>query len=95
MTTTLPVAAPFGTGTVIPPAPQFVGVPVTPLNVTVLVPCVEPKLVPMIRTGIPCGPLFGLRLPMFGVTVNGTALLEKPPTVTTTLPAPAVVALSI
>jgi len=83
--------APFGTGTVMPEAPQLVGVPATPLNVTVLVPCVDPKLVPMIRTGIPGGPLFGLRLPMFGVIVKGTALLEKPPTVTTTLPVPAVV----
>ena len=82
--------APFGTGTVMPDAPQLVGVPATPLNVTVLVPCVEPKPVPMIVTGIPGWPLFGLRLVMFGVTVNGTALLEKPPTVTITLPVPAV-----
>lgn len=86
MTTILPVVALFGTGTVILPSLQLVGVPATPLKVTVLVPCVEPKFVPKIVTGIPGGPLFGLRLLMFGVTVNVTALLAKAPTLTTTPP---------
>jgi hypothetical protein len=38
VTTTLPVVAPAGTGTVMLVALQAVGVPVVPLNVTVLVP---------------------------------------------------------
>lgn len=38
ITTTLPVKAPFGTGTVMLDAPQLVGVAVTPLKVTVLEP---------------------------------------------------------
>src|SRR5690242_1300891 len=38
VTTTLPVKAPFGTGTVMLEAPQLVGVAVTPLKVTVLEP---------------------------------------------------------
>lgn len=82
----MPVVAPFGTGITMPPALQLVGVPATPLNVTVLVPRVEPKFVPEIVTGVPSGPLVGLRLNMSGVTVNVTALLANPPTVTTTPP---------
>jgi hypothetical protein len=42
--TTLPVVAPTGTGTKMLVADQLVGVAVVPLNVTVLVPCVAPKL---------------------------------------------------
>ena len=38
VTTTLPVVAPCGTGATIVPVLQFVGVVVTPLNATVLVP---------------------------------------------------------
>jgi hypothetical protein len=38
VTTTFPVVAPAGTGTTMLPALQLVGVPATPLNVTVLVP---------------------------------------------------------
>jgi hypothetical protein len=38
VTTTFPVVAPVGTGTVILVALQLVGLPVVPLNVTVLVP---------------------------------------------------------
>jgi hypothetical protein len=38
VTTTLPVVAPVGTGTVIELAPQLVGVATVPLKVTVLVP---------------------------------------------------------
>lgn len=86
MTTRLPVVAPLGTGTVIPPTLQLVGIPATPLNVTVLVPCVEPKFVPEIVTGVPIGPLVGLILNTSGVTVKVTALLANPPTVTTTPP---------
>jgi len=56
VTTTFPVVAPLGTITVMLVAPQLVGVPAVPLNVTVLAPCVVPKFVPVIITGVPTGP---------------------------------------
>ncbi len=91
VTTTLPVVAPAGTGTTMLVADQLVGVAVVPLNVTVLVPFVAPKFVPVIVTDVPTGPLVGVRLVTVGavavvVTVNVIALLAAPPTVTTTLP---------
>jgi len=43
VTTTLPVDAPMGTGTVMMSRSQSVGVAGTPLKVTVLVPCGAPK----------------------------------------------------
>ena len=69
-------------------ADQLVGVAAVPLNLTVLVPCVAPKLVPVIVTAVPTGPLVGVRLVSVGatVTVYVSALLARPPTVTTTLP---------
>src|SRR5678815_5655439 len=66
VTTTLPVVAPLGTGTAIDVALQLVGVAVVPLNVTVLVPCVAPKFVPVIVTEVPTGPEVGDRLVMLG-----------------------------
>ena len=88
VTTTLPVVAPAGTGTRMLVADQVVGVALVPLKVTVLVPLVAPKLVPVIVTAVATGPLVGARVVMVGgvVTVNTTALLARPPTVTTTLP---------
>ena len=88
VTTTVPVVAPAGTGTTMLVADQLVGVAAVPLNVTVLVPCVAPKLVPAIVTAVPTGPLVGDRLVSVGaiVTVYGQRLLARPPTVTTTLP---------
>jgi len=89
VTTTLPEVAPLGTGTTMLVPLQLVGVPAVPLNFTVLVPCVAPKFVPVIVTGVPTCPLVTLRLVIFGagvVTVNATPLLAVPPTVTTTLP---------
>src|SRR5215469_12120912 len=85
VTTTLPVVAPAGTGTAMLVALQLVGVAVTPLNVTVLVPCVDPKFMPVIVTAVPTTPEVGLRLVMLGgrVTVKFTPLLGAPPTVTT------------
>jgi hypothetical protein len=68
---------------------QLVGVAVVPLNFTVLVPCVAPKLAPLIVTDDPTIPDVGFTLVMFGagtVTVKFTPLLATPPTVTTTLP---------
>src|SRR5262249_34131088 len=88
VTTTLPVVAPAGTGTAMLVADHVVGVAVVPLNVTVLVPFVAPKFVPVIVTDVATGPLVGERLVIVGgtVTVNETPLLASPPTVTTTLP---------
>jgi len=63
VTTTLPVVAPFGTGATTLVALQLVGVP---LNVTVLVPCVPPKFVPVIVTNAPTGPEVGERLAIVG-----------------------------
>jgi hypothetical protein len=56
VTTTFPVVAPVGTGTAMLVALQLVGVPAVPLNVTVLVPCVVPKFVPVIVTAVPIAP---------------------------------------
>jgi hypothetical protein len=87
-TTTLPVVAPVGTVTLIEVALQLVTVAVVPLNLTVLDPCVEPKLVPVTVTAVPTAPEVGDRLVMLGAdtTVKDTPLLAAPLTVTTTLP---------
>ena len=89
VTTTLPVVAPVGTVVAMPVALQLVTVPAVPLNVTELVPCVEPKLVPVIVTAAPTTPDVGFRVVIVGagsVTVKVEPLLATPPTVTTTLP---------
>ena len=89
VTTTLPVVAPVGTGTTMLDADQLEGVAVVPWNVTVLVPLVAPKFVPVSVTDPPTAPLVGDRLVSVGaaaVIVNVCALLATPPTVTTTLP---------
>src|SRR5436189_268199 len=89
VTTTFPVVAPVGTGTVMLVALQAVGVASVPLNAIVLVPFVAPKLAPAIVTGVPAGPDVGVKLVMLGagvVSVKGTPLLARPPTVTTTFP---------
>src|SRR5258708_17607143 len=88
VTTTFPVVAPVGTGTMMLVAFQFVDVAMVPLNVTVLAPCAAPKLVPVMVTEAPARPEAGERLVMLGgtVTVKVTLLLATPLTVTTTLP---------
>jgi len=89
VTITLPVVAPDGTFTVIEVALQVVAVPAeTPLNLTVLVPCVDPKFVPVIVTATPVGPPDGDRLVIVGPvpTAKYIPLLGVLPTVTTTLP---------
>jgi len=74
-------------------ADQLVGVATVPLNVTVLVPFVDPKFEPAIVIDVPTAPLVGERLVMLGVmlgaalvTVYVMPLLAAPPTVTTTFP---------
>ncbi len=88
VTTTFPVVTLAGTTAVMVVAPQLVGVTVTPLNVTVFVPCADPKSVPVMVTEVPTGAEAGFRLAIFGVpaTVKETPLLGTPATVTTTLP---------
>jgi hypothetical protein len=67
VTTTLPVVAPVGTLTTIVVAFQVLAVPAAvPLNVTVLVPCVPPKFVPVIVTALATCPDAGFRLVMPG-----------------------------
>ena len=88
VTTTFPVVAPVGTDVTRLVALQLVTVAAVPLNVSVLLPCVEPKFVPLIVTGVPTGPDVVDRLVMLavGTTVKLTPLLATPPTVTTTFP---------
>src|ERR1700746_2933849 len=89
VTTTFPVVAPVGTDVAMLVALQLVTVAVVPLKVTVLVPCVDPKFVPVIVTAVPTGPKVVERLVIVGaegVTVKLPPLLAPPPTVTTTLP---------
>jgi hypothetical protein len=80
VTTTLPVVAPAGTGTATLVALQLVGDAAVPLKVTVLVPCVAPKFVPVIVTLAPINPDAGFRLVMAGaagelLTLTVTAAL--------------------
>src|SRR4051794_12836109 len=77
VTMTLPVVAVEGMGTRMLVALQLFGVAVVPLKLTVLVPCVAPKFVPVIVTNVPTGPAAGERLVMLGgpVTVKTMPLL--------------------
>ena len=80
VTTTGPVVALLGTGTVIWESLQLVGEAAEPLKVIVLAPCARPKVVPAIVTVDPAGPEAGERLRMFGSTVKFRVLLAIPPT---------------
>src|SRR5713226_5546784 len=75
VTTTGPLVAPPGTGATRLVALQFPGpiVAAIPLNVTVLVPCDVPKLVPAIVTASPTAPDAGLRV----VKVGGGTVTVK------------------
>ena len=75
MTTTLPDVAPTGTGTAMLVALHVVGEAVVPLNVTVLAPCVAPKLAPAIVTAAPIAADAGVTLVTLGGTVNVEPLL--------------------
>jgi hypothetical protein len=69
-------------------AAQVVTVAVMPLKLTVLVPCVAPKLAPVIVTVEPNAPEVGDKLVIVGVaiTVNALPLLATPATVSVTFP---------
>ena len=57
---------------------QLVGVAAVPLKVTVLVPCVAPKVVPVTVTDVPTGPNVVERLPMAGGGIGvGTMVRES------------------
>ncbi len=86
VTTTFPVVAPVGTGTTILVALQLVGVPAVPLNFIVLLPCVDPNVVPVTVTDAPTHADVGEMLLMFGTTVKLVPQLATPDTVTTTFP---------
>jgi hypothetical protein len=78
VTTTLPLVAPAGTVAAMLVLFQLVAVAAVPLKVTVLLPCVVPKFVPVIVTGVPTAPVFGLTVLIVGaeaVTVKFTPLL--------------------
>lgn len=66
VTITGPEVAPVGTGAVMVVSLQLVGTAGTVLNFTVLVPCDEPKLEPVIVIGVPTAPAVGDRLLMTG-----------------------------
>jgi hypothetical protein len=86
VTTTFPVVAPAGTGTAMLVAAQVVGVAVVPLNMTVLVPLVEPKFEPVIITAVPTAPLTGERLAMLGAVLLAPEAARKATTCMTQLP---------
>jgi len=65
----LPVIAPGGTGVVMLVLLQELGVATVPLNVTVLVPWVAPKLEPVMVTNVPIAAAGGLTLDMPGAEV--------------------------
>ena len=95
VTTTFPVVAPVGTGTVIDVLDQAVGVPVATLNFTVLLPWVPPKPVPVMMMEAPTWPDELERPEIFGATDRLALLLLIPFTVTTTLLPPPVALLGI
>jgi hypothetical protein len=85
-TITFPVVAPLGTVTPMLVALQLVGVAPVPLKLTV--PCVAPKFVPVIVSGVPVGPEVTDKLVILGAgtTVNPIPLLVTPLAFTTTFP---------
>jgi hypothetical protein len=88
VTTTYPVVATLGTEVTIVVALQLNTVAAVLLNVTVLLPCVAPKLLPVIVTLVPGMPTATERLVMVGggATVKLLPLLFTPLARTTTFP---------
>ncbi len=75
VTTTGPEVAPVGTWVVIEVGLQVEGVDVTPLNVTVLLPCALPKFVPVITTAVPIVAPEGVILLMVGAPVGSVTVM--------------------
>ena len=88
--TILPELDPVGTAATMLVALQLVGVAMTPLKVTVLLPCEDPKLKPEMVTDVPMRPESGETAVICGtevdVTRKSTALDVRVPTVTITSP---------
>ena len=55
---------------------QLVAVAVTPLKVTVLVPCVAPKFVPLMVTAVPTAPVLGVRLVILAAEATTVRVVE-------------------
>jgi hypothetical protein len=66
VTVTFPVVAPFGTGTTMLVGLQLLGAAGVPWKLTPLVPCVAPKFVPEIVTGVLTMPDVGLKFAIVG-----------------------------
>jgi hypothetical protein len=81
-----PVMAPLGTRATMLVALQLEGELNMPLKLTVLVPCVAPRLNPEIVTAVPTGPEVGDTLLRLGGRKKGTPLLTWLLMVTTTFP---------
>src|SRR5215831_10321647 len=83
-----PVVADAGTGTATLVSVQKVGAAKAPLNVTALIPCETPKLLPVRVTTVPDDPMDGLRFVRIGPCrmVKAAPLLGMPATVTTMFP---------
>ena len=78
VTTTGPVVAPLGTGATMLVALQLLGVAVTPLNWTVLLPWVERKSFPVMVIEAPVGPEVEERPLILGAGVgSGTVINES------------------
>ena len=86
VTTTFPVVAPPGTVAVMLDEAHAVTDAVVPLNLTVLLPCEEPKVVPVIVTAAPTAPDVIDSAVIAGTTVKFTPLLATPLAFTTTFP---------
>src|SRR5450756_1664125 len=80
LTTTGPEVAPSGTCANMRPSCQIVGVPCTPLKVTVLKGLGAPKFDPVMSTGVPEGPCCGVTVLMCGA---GAARAGAAPTIAT------------
>lgn|SRR5579859_757933 len=77
LTTTFPDVAPLGKVTVMLDEPQVVTEAVVPLNCTVLVPWVDPKLVPTIAMEAPMAAELGERLVIEGVDCPCAPMTKK------------------
>src|SRR5437660_7139804 len=78
VTTTLPVVAPLGTDATMLVALQLVVLAVVPLKVTAPV---VPKLVPVMVTAVPTGPVVGFRLVIAGAVPPPPLAGRKAPSV--------------
>lgn len=85
VTTTLPVVAPVGTFATMLLAPQLVMVAVVPLNLTVLLPCVDPKLDPAMVMEAPTAPEDGERLVILGAATARLGANDRRARVTKTI----------